>query len=275
MSTASDAFRKPIEALIRCGRRLEANAETICTACQYMHRFRRYFDAQPYDLYLMAATALYLSAKVTETHLKLRDVIQVFHQTVHKTSDELKDIKMLQSLKDSIIDCELLLIRMLRFKVDVPLAHRYLNVYLQTLCDWMRDETMAAKLRATSWALLNDYMCVDHRSLDYRPQHIAISVIELALRCLNYKIPHNEEALIPWMEAFDERLKREDIEEVVLQIGALYGGGGGDDGGRECSTSSTGSAGAKYHSPASTDSLSHRKYTPHEIYEYRSQKSSH
>ena len=247
--SSCDSLRKSIETLIKCSVKLEANSETICNACQYLHRFGRDFDVNHYDTDLMAATALYLSAKVTEKHLRLRDIIQVFYQTIHNTEKATEmDLKLYMSLKESIIDCELLLLRLLKFKVDTHLPHKYLNIYLQTLIRWMGDDSTAAKLEASCWALLNDYLCGDQRSLNHKPNQIAISIIELSLRLLDYQIPYNDEALLPWNEVFDDRLSKQTIEEICDQIISLF-----DKSGKH-----------------SEDKHSDKKYSPQKLYTYKS-----
>ena len=120
--------------------------------CQYLHRFGNDFDVKNYDPYLMAATALYLSAKVTENHVKFKDIIITFYEEIHKKDHPFeKDYQLYSNMKAAIIECELILIRMLKFKVDENLPHRYLNMYLETLFRWMGDPIKAAKWRSPVW----------------------------------------------------------------------------------------------------------------------------
>lgn len=213
--------RKTYEMLIRCGLKLSANCETICSACYYLHQFFRQYDYRQYDTLLMSATAIYLSAKVHENQLKIRDIINAFHKTIHKTEELLNEQKY-WSLRDSIVDCELLLLRMLRFRVEVHLPHRYLVFYLKSITDWIANEEMSQKLSKSCWALLNDYYCLDDRVVDQKPNQIAIAVIELSLQCLNYKIPFSDEAFLSWNEAFDESLTGEELQTIVGQIISVY-----------------------------------------------------
>lgn len=227
MSTSSAdpfALQESIKTLIKCSIRLDLDSQTVCNACQYMHRFGLDFNVEQYDTDLIAATALYLSAKVTENHIKLKDTIFAFYEEIHKKAlSAEEDVKLYTKLRESVIDCELLLIRMLKFKVDAHLPHRYLNIYLETLFRWMGDPTTAGQLNQACWPLLNDYLCLDRRSLYHKPNQIAIAVIELALRCLEYQIPYNDEAIVyTWNEVFDENLTKEQIQEMCDQIASLY-----------------------------------------------------
>lgn len=111
--------RNTIELLIECGIKLGSKSETVASACVFLHQFARSFDSRKYDDVLMAATSVYLAAKVEEDHVRIRDVINVFHAATHKGSDPLACDERYWGLRDSIVHCELLLLRMLRFKVRV------------------------------------------------------------------------------------------------------------------------------------------------------------
>jgi cyclin-Q len=211
-----------LEVLIKCGIKLEVNSETLCSACYYMHKFRRDFDANQYDMLVMCATALYLAAKVEENHLKIRDVINTFHSTIHKTEEPLECDNRYWTIRDSIVKCELLLLRMLRFRVSVLLPHRYLTCYLKTLCDWIADDNISNKLSVTCVAVLNDYYCMDERAITHMPNHIAIAVIKLSLQLIDYDIPYNDEAILSWNEAFDDSLTKDKMDQIVDQIISIY-----------------------------------------------------
>ena len=247
------ALQKSIETLIKCSQRLDLESQTVCNACQYLHRFGNDFDVKNYDPYLMAATALYLSAKVTENHVKFKDIIITFYEEIHKKDHPFeKDYQLYSNMKAAIIECELILIRMLKFKVDENLPHRYLNMYLETLFRWMGDPIKAGQMEVTCLALLNDYLCLDRRSLHQKPKQIAISVIELSLRCLDYQIPYNDQTIVySWNEVFDDTLTKEKIQEICDQITSVY---------------------KAYDKEAKP---SDRKYAPQKVFDYRSSSSSH
>ena len=82
---SSDKPYVVVHFIMECGRKLEANSVTICTAASLFHKFFSTASVSSYDPYLIAATCLYLAGKTEDNHLKLRDVINVVHSVLHKT----------------------------------------------------------------------------------------------------------------------------------------------------------------------------------------------
>ena len=61
-----------IHFILECGKKLEANSLTICTAASLFHKFFSVASLTHYDPYLIAGTCLYLAGKTEDNHLKLR-----------------------------------------------------------------------------------------------------------------------------------------------------------------------------------------------------------
>ena len=217
--------KEVIKLLFKCGMKLEAKSETISTAAIYYHQFSRlhHNTINLYDQVLIASTAIYLAGKVMEDQLMIRDIINVFYLNVNKDKKETLDLNQdYWSLRDSIVQFELLLLRSLQFKVSThKTPHRYLVNFLNSISEWMINDNQMKKLSITSWALLNDYH-LDQRILDDQPHHIAIAVIELALQCLDIKIPYNDDALLSWNEALCESLTKDKINQIISQMISLF-----------------------------------------------------
>ncbi|CAE1263835.1 unnamed protein product [Acanthosepion pharaonis] len=91
-----------------------------------------------FDTYLIAATSLYLAGKVEEEHRKIRDIVNVCYRTLHKSKSPLDIGETFYGLRDAVANCELYILRVLRFKVAFDHPHKYLLHYLKALHDWFQ-----------------------------------------------------------------------------------------------------------------------------------------
>lgn len=75
---------------------------------------------------------------------------------------------------------------------------QFLLHYLKYLEDWFDPFTwQSVPLTRTCWALLRDSYH-SPLALRYKPQHIAIAVIYMALQCHGVEVPFNRVADSPW-----------------------------------------------------------------------------
>ena len=114
--------------------KLGAKATTGATALSLFHRYN--LGAGPdstYDRYLIACSCIYLSGKAENDHQKLRDVINVTQTTLKKMNEPLDLGDEYYAIREAIVQAELLLLRMINFKVQVEHPHKYLLHYLKSL----------------------------------------------------------------------------------------------------------------------------------------------
>lgn len=75
------------------------------------------------------------------------------------------------------------------FNVKFSLQHRYLLHYLRSLQAWFQTaEWKSVPIARTAMAFLQDF----HHSnliLDFRPSHVAVACLCLALHCLGVSVP--------------------------------------------------------------------------------------
>lgn len=90
---------------------------------------RQYSSLQCLCLQLIAATTLYLAGKVKDDPLKIRDVINVTHNTLHRGSVPLELGDEYWNMRDAIVQAELLIMRMLKFEVTVIHPHRVSGLF--------------------------------------------------------------------------------------------------------------------------------------------------
>lgn len=214
---------KVIHYVMEAGIKLHLESVTLASACCIYHRFFAECELSNYDPYLIGATAIYLATKVEEQHVKLRDIINVCYRILHKEETPLEVGKQYWELRDSLVNCELLLVRMLKYNPKIgDLPHKYLVHYLKSLSHWMdRDVWDQTPVCRTAWAMLRDSYHSDI-GLRTKPQHMAVAVMYFSLQCYGLEVPLNDEAANPWWKAFSEDISEEIIQKIVTELIELY-----------------------------------------------------
>lgn len=143
--------------------------------------------------------SIYLACKVEEEEtIKLRDIINVCYRDLHPDLEPLEISEKYWSLRNSIVQTELFISRVLSFEFDFEHPHKFLLQYLDSLCQWIPLNIKSPNpLIETSWHMLKDLLHSDI-FLRYRPQDIAISIIYLVTTCYGIQIPYNNLAKTPW-----------------------------------------------------------------------------
>merc|ERR1712025_1139331 len=94
--------------IFECGKKLDANCLTICTAASLFHKFFQATSISDYDPYLIAGTCLYLAGKVEDNHLKLRDVINIVCSVLHRSLEPLPLGDQYWNTRDAIVQAQVL-----------------------------------------------------------------------------------------------------------------------------------------------------------------------
>ncbi|XP_018425623.1 PREDICTED: cyclin-related protein FAM58A [Nanorana parkeri] len=202
--------------IMEAGVKLGLHSIPIATACTIYHKFFQETTLEEYDPYLVAMSSIYLAGKVEEQHLRTRDIINVCH------SEPLELDTRFWELRDSIVQCELLVLRLLHFRVSFHHPHKYLLHYLVSLKNWMNRHSWERNPIATaSWALLRDSYHGDI-CLRYEAQHIAVAMLYFALQCYGLEVPGNEGAENQWWKVFSEDITRTIINNIISELVNVY-----------------------------------------------------
>ncbi|XP_015786814.1 cyclin-Q [Tetranychus urticae] len=227
-SQASSFFNKKLHQALKtvyeCGVKLEAKLETIASAAIYFHKFYKICSPEQFDPMLIGATCIYLAGKVEEDHIKLRDLINVFHATLNRANKmiPLQFDNYYWNLRESLVRLELLMLRVLKFDVNNDLAHRFLLHYLRSINEWIgKDYSSSTAFSQTCWSLLNDYY-LNPKSIDHNASHVAIAIIEIAIKTLGIQIPLENEALMDWKVALCENATKDKVHAIISEVLTLY-----------------------------------------------------
>ncbi|XP_059536163.1 cyclin-Q isoform X3 [Myotis daubentonii] len=110
--------------IMEAGVKLGMQSIPVATACAIYHKFFCEINVDAYDPYLVAMSALYLAGKVEEQPLRTRDIINVSNRYFHPGSEPLELDSRFWVIRDSIVQCELLVLRVLRFQVSFQHPHK-------------------------------------------------------------------------------------------------------------------------------------------------------
>ncbi|KAI1293634.1 Cyclin-K [Halotydeus destructor] len=214
----NDALLAAHRMILSAGVKLDVRSETVASASLYFHKFYKQKSHKEFDGMLMAATCLYLAGKVEEEPLRMKDVMNVFHNSLNPKQGPLELVDSYRSLRDSIVQCELLLLRALKFHVNNDLPHRYLSQYVKSLSDWMQGSDQEKTImERTCWSILSDFYS-NKQCIEYGPQEVAIAVISLALQSLQIQVPCNHNSLLTWNEVLCKDVSQDRITIIIRDL---------------------------------------------------------
>ncbi|KAM8933866.1 cyclin-Q [Pelodytes ibericus] len=208
--------------IMETGIKLGMQSIPIATACTIYHKFFNETSMEDYDPYLVAMSSIYLAGKVEEQHLRTRDIINVCHRYLNPGSEPLDVDSKFWELRDSIVQCELLMLRLLNFRVSFQHPHKYLLHYLMSLKNWMnRHSWERTPIATASWALLRDSYHGDI-CLRYEAQHIAVAVLYFALQCYGVEVPSNASAENQWWQVFSDDITKLTLNNIISDLIHVY-----------------------------------------------------
>ncbi|KAK8720536.1 hypothetical protein OTU49_013260, partial [Cherax quadricarinatus] len=178
--------------IIECGIKLKASVLTIATAATYYHKFYTVATLEDYDPYLIGSTCIYLASKVEDDDIKIRDIINVGISCVRRGEPPLS-LDPYFTMRDSLIQAELLLMRVLGFKMKVDLPHQYLLHYMLSLKEWLGEETFETiPIVQLAWNIIQD---IYHSPivLKYSPQLFSAAILNIVMQVHGVVVPGDEE----------------------------------------------------------------------------------
>lgn len=214
----------PERFLFECAIKLGMKPLTSATAAILYHRFFRETEETEYDTYTIASSCLYLAGKIKDDPVKLRDVINVAHNTINRSAQPLELGDEYWSMRDSIVQAELFITRILKFDLTTVHPHKYMLHYMKSLQDWFGiKEWNALPVAKTAASFLQDF----HHSakiLDHKPDHIAVCCLALAFQAYGVQVPLTDESdeVNAWYNVFCKDLTRDKHWEIMEDIVEIY-----------------------------------------------------
>ncbi|KAH0544850.1 hypothetical protein FGG08_001079 [Glutinoglossum americanum] len=112
--------------------------ETLAMAFMYMNRYRKYYrtteEIDFLDAHTLALASLSLSSKGTESPRRLREFLLPAYRLLHGSNPHAHPLtfpsELYDSLRATIVQAELMLLRVLKFELRIPLPFEFLPRYL-------------------------------------------------------------------------------------------------------------------------------------------------
>lgn len=97
---------------------------TFAYAASIYHRVIKNLNSD-YDKFAIATASIYLASKVNEDPIRLKDVINVSQVSLNREEalNELGNDSWILSIRDTVVQCELFIMRVLHFDPSVKLPH--------------------------------------------------------------------------------------------------------------------------------------------------------
>lgn len=173
---------------------------------------------------MIASSCLYLAGKIKDDPLKIRDVINVAHNTINRGAQPLELGDEYWSMRDTIVQAELFITRILKFDLTTVHPHKYMLHFMKSLQDWFGvNEWNSLPIARTAASFLQDF---HHSSkiLDYKPDHVAVCCLALAFQAYGVQVPLTDEVddTNAWYNLFCKDLTREKHWEIIEDIIEVY-----------------------------------------------------
>lgn len=210
--------------IVECSNKLNASVLTGATAVALFHRYSQTCPDPEYDPYLMATACIYVAGKMEDgDHLRLRDIINVIHSTLHRNDELLELDSQYYATREAIVQAELFLLRMVNFQTRFTHPHKYLLHYLKSLKDWLSEEVWDKyPIARTSWALLQDFYH-DPTALTIDGSLVSLACIQLALQTYGIAVPFASDSdKRPWHTVFNETATKDALWDIMARIMEVY-----------------------------------------------------
>ncbi|KAF0697876.1 Aste57867_11459 [Aphanomyces stellatus] len=125
----------------------------------------------------IGGACIFLATKITEKPRKLRDVMNVAYCVSRNTNTPVPTGPEYTTLKESLLDAEQSVLRVIRFDMDIPLPYQYLLNYTKVL----ESPRLVVQIALT----LTSDLFYSPRALLYAPHVIAAACIYLAIELLD------------------------------------------------------------------------------------------
>jgi len=226
-------FRRRMGSLVwRVGADLELGTVATATAALYFQRFFLVEKEGSFDAVRVAIACVWLSAKVNEMAVRLRDIVNSF-LALQGQGQEGKAMQMeaYWTLRDELVSHEQAVLRAMTFDVEPTPAYAFLSEFARLV----HCEPGERGLVALAWTLLNDAFCSDLCALTPAPR-MAMASLLLAVE-MGRRVPELRreaervagcvDALCcePQMEDFlglSAGAGGDELEEVCRDLLALY-----------------------------------------------------
>lgn len=191
---------KTLKFIIEGSERLKCSITTRTKALLIYHQFKRCVHEVKYDDYLVAAACISLSIKFNEEDVEFDAIILAFYNIVNRPLTSTKD-KKLKTIRTSLTQMEIIILRMIEFYLNHRLAHEYLVHYLNDIFEHVKVHVWDV-LTETCMKIATDFY-LSNKCLLYKPDEIAIATLSTALHIVGINV-NDDSYLKIWFQALNK-----------------------------------------------------------------------
>ncbi|KAL7071333.1 hypothetical protein ACQ4LE_009247 [Meloidogyne hapla] len=160
-----------------------------------------------------------VAGKVTsDTKINTRDAMNISYSILHPDAQPLDIGELSYSLKEGLIELELVVLRCLRFRLNFEHPHQDVILIIRLLRDWypniFRHRNDIERVTAM---FLQDLYVYPEIVLDHKPRTLAVAVISMSFSSLSLNIDDIEWAPV-FMQKYDGRRMHKIKKKILEQI---------------------------------------------------------
>ncbi|XP_070490771.1 cyclin-Q [Chironomus tepperi] len=208
-----------VKFILECCQKLELKPSTFAHAASIFHRVYDNLGRVDYDKFAIATASIFLASKVNEDPIRLKDLINVSQVTLNRqdTLNEMTNNSWILSIRDTIVQCEMFIMRVLNFSPFTQLPHPFLLNYINTLENWLPKEWLSiTPLSKCAMSLLQDFY-YSSSAIRYSAEQVATAVLVLTFQIYGIKIPLIDD-FDNWYKLFSPDMKVELVWEIIEEI---------------------------------------------------------
>ncbi|KAA8901373.1 hypothetical protein FN846DRAFT_988137 [Sphaerosporella brunnea] len=221
---------------------LRLRQETLAMAFVYTHKYRHHARsdktmAELLDEYTLSLASLSLATKATESPRRLRELLLPAYALLNPSDPPLTFPSALyDALRGTVVTAELLLLRVLRFDIRLPLAYDYLprmlekvltldgTAHIDYLPDDEREEIRVVDVKDTRigaavWCLVSEAVRSYRLVILFPARTVAAACIFVAMQEAGLRIAMEGKTWVRKLTG--DRVEFEDFEEAVEEVRTL------------------------------------------------------
>ncbi|KAK2713461.1 hypothetical protein QYM36_009360 [Artemia franciscana] len=197
------------------GQTLQVNQLCINTAIVYMHRFYMFHSFTQFHRNSIAASAIFLAAKVEEQPRKLDHVVKVAHKLTNREQPSLEPkSEVYNDAANKLVMHENILLQTLGF--DAVIDHPHTHVV--KCCQYVRA---SKDLAQTSYFMATNSLHLTTMCLQYSPTVVACVCIHIVSKWTNIQIPPSSEGR-NWWYYIDKSVTLERLEALTAEFLEIF-----------------------------------------------------
>ncbi|KII68288.1 Cyclin-K [Thelohanellus kitauei] len=206
-----------IRFIMTIGHKIGLSYVSLATAAVFFHRFYVIRSQKMFSRWVTAVSCLFLAGKVEETPKKCRDLVKIAHNILN----QMDLYEVVSTITPNEVMCyERIILQTLKFDLVVQHPHKYL---LDITTKLHGEKEKLNEILQMAWAFVNDSyattLCLMHQ-----PQHIALSMIYMAVKTLekDNRLSIEKPPKEWWLHVGGSGITMKVINDIISEVQKFY-----------------------------------------------------